>query len=174
MKNKNIYKLTQKLHIELDDILRKYKDEFSYRIACKSGCSLCCKVLRVEIFPTEASYITKYIKSNYTKKQLDILKNNLTKTINKKDAIVGCPLLIDNICSIYPVRPFVCRIFLSDNYQICELQNCKQGHNKELMHKVASSKILSIYEKNFISENIEMTPIEINKVLYSILITPQS
>ena len=69
---------------------------FQHLTPCKSGCSHCCNI-QVDVSDLE----------------MLIIKKNAKKQIKKaaKGRVIGepCPFLIDNKCSIYEFRPFVCR-----------------------------------------------------------------
>ena len=101
--------------------------------ACCKGCSTCCTqnvtitalegedILRyilakgmVDQFATallQASNISrpKYTTNDFAKACLDNRDVDPEITTNKD----SCPFLQDNICTIYPVRPFSCRLFVS-------------------------------------------------------------
>lgn len=71
-------------------------------VACKKGCSSCCK-MNVTISQIEANLI-----GEKTGKRV----NQLSKSINhNSDEFIGisCMFLKDGLCSIYDNRPFVCR-----------------------------------------------------------------
>ncbi|MDP1958995.1 YkgJ family cysteine cluster protein [Hydrogenophaga sp.] len=71
-------------------------------VACAKGCSSCCK-MNVKISQFEANLIGE--KTGLNVKQLSISKNH-----NSEEFIgIPCMFLKDNSCSIYDVRPFVCR-----------------------------------------------------------------
>jgi len=100
---------TDKPLISINDILSSYTklcnycDTFSMQVEkrfkglyrCRRGCSSCCKLQTVT--PLEAFIIYQYLQKvpglNYS--------NNIS------DAV--CPFLIENQCSMYTVRPIICR-----------------------------------------------------------------
>jgi hypothetical protein len=71
-------------------------------IACANGCSSCCK-MNVTISQVEANLIGE--KMGRKAKQLVNSKNHNTNEFIG----IPCIFLQDNSCSIYDVRPFVCR-----------------------------------------------------------------
>lgn len=75
-------------------------------IACKKGCSACCK-MNVSISSVEAEQIAKY-----TQKNIRHLKRSIAHAIGHFSGI-ACPFLIENVCSIYEVRPYMCRAHVS-------------------------------------------------------------
>jgi Fe-S-cluster containining protein len=107
--------------------------EFSSDIPteCRSGCAHCCQ-LRVVAFPHELIAIYLYVKRNLSservleiksriRKQFDVVKNFTQDehfTTN-----VQCPLLEDNKCSVYPVRPLSCAGYHSMSEAACKDSN---------------------------------------------------
>ncbi|EGQ7688514.1 TPA: YkgJ family cysteine cluster protein [Vibrio parahaemolyticus] len=87
-KLQQLFKLTEELTNKLSPVT-----------SCKAGCGNCCKI-NVSITKLEAELI-----SEYTGRAL----NNLV-AVGKPDYHgSSCTFLIDNKCSVYSVRPFVCR-----------------------------------------------------------------
>ena len=78
------------------------------RLACGKGCGSCCVHQKdLPLYPHEIVGIYWYVSKEITGPLRDILKNRLAA----RDAASGCPFLIDNACSIHPVRPVGCRQF---------------------------------------------------------------
>ncbi|MEQ1599648.1 MAG: YkgJ family cysteine cluster protein [Methylophilaceae bacterium] len=118
----------KKAHSELDALMSEVPN------VCKSGCSACCYQM-VSVHTWEEELIIDYIKSSMhvktkaqVRKQLlawwrylkSILRpstreNPITQQEQKQLALtmiqnkVMCPFLVDSKCSIYPVRPAMCR-----------------------------------------------------------------
>jgi Fe-S-cluster containining protein len=103
--------------------------------ACKKGCSTCC-TQNVNITAVEAELILDYLVENTLQSTaIRALTSTMTpsrpqQTINEfaTDCFAGkdpiqeeeggrdiCPFLKDDLCTIYPVRPFGCRCFLSQH-----------------------------------------------------------
>ena len=82
--------------------LYQFMDEIYFYVnknsPCKKGCSHCCHY-NVSISDLEAHYIQKTTKSK--------ISNQRVGEPNFHGE--SCPFLIDNSCSIYESRPFVCR-----------------------------------------------------------------
>lgn len=94
------------IDIDLKKIF-EYQKEY---IFCKEGCSLCCKQGDYPISEIEF----KYMMNGYNKLNSNIkeqIKQNI-KEVKKGDTeSYICPFLLNNKCSIYNNRPFVCRAF---------------------------------------------------------------
>jgi uncharacterized protein len=77
-------------------------------LACGKGCGTCCvDQTDLPLYPHELVGIYWYATEKITSPVRDILRNRLAV----HTAASGCPFLIDNSCSIHPVRPVGCRMF---------------------------------------------------------------
>lgn len=78
-------------------------------IECKN-CGECCGP--IEFLPIERINLNRFLKANGIKKQKLISTVKVLKMIinDSADGLV-CPYRKDGKCSIYPVRPIVCRLF---------------------------------------------------------------
>lgn len=129
--------------------------------ACKKGCSTCC-TQNVTITATEGERILNYVLQEKKEQWLiDKLSQKLAphrpkQTINQfgADCLAGkeaepeaepsystCPFLEDDICKIYPARPFSCRCFLS-------LHKCSPNRSAVVSEKyiAASTSISQLIE----------------------------
>jgi Fe-S-cluster containining protein len=78
------------------------------KLACGKGCGSCCVHQKdLPLYPHEIVGIYWYVSEKIAGPVRDILKNRLATWL----AASGCPFLIDNSCSIHPVRPVGCRQF---------------------------------------------------------------
>lgn len=108
----------------------------SYSFACRKGCSSCC-TQSVNITGLEGKTILRYLREHCEGNNFERLASKLAATsslsptcstnqfalhcIQGKEIVEAvdawsfepCIFLHENICSIYPVRPFVCRSFAS-------------------------------------------------------------
>ncbi|MDK2375054.1 YkgJ family cysteine cluster protein [Serratia fonticola] len=134
---KEVKKLTKKAQKNTADLfkLRRYlldpiEQEVinSSLIACKKGCSHCC-YLRVDAYDFEVISIYNFIQERINKEVRNIIeiavKNAyLTiKNISEHEhhiTNVKCPFLLDDSCSIYPVRPMSCAGYSSLSEEICK------------------------------------------------------
>jgi len=104
-----------------DHLMRRLEAEkpLPHPISCQAGCDFCC-FNQVQLTPPEALLIGHYIEQNFTQAEKDLLlakvARNLALTAEKSKTAVAkmrselpCPLLRDHRCSIYPVRPLMCR-----------------------------------------------------------------
>lgn len=81
--------------------------------ACQAGCAHCCH-LRVEATEPEVFHIAKHLRAQPAEALADALsalqRHVATAALNPtKPARQACSFLVDDRCSIYPVRPAACR-----------------------------------------------------------------
>ena len=133
-------------------VIRQIKsiyDDFAntLSVACENKCAACC-TRNVILTSLEGYEIIQYLESNHQYALLDKLRKDADKkrfqpevTTNglaelcmrgedppdeESDAAWGqCPLLIDDLCSIYESRPFECRSFISEN-------DCRQAGSADM------------------------------------------
>jgi Fe-S-cluster containining protein len=91
--------------------------------SCKKGCSYCC-YQAVAVSTWEVQKIAKYAKRKTTGfVGYSVEKGETIRHIQDQFAKIPCPFLIDDLCTIYPVRPFMCRTHfsISDDPTDCSL-----------------------------------------------------
>ena len=86
-----------------------HRDEKQGRtLACHKGCAACCRShTTIPVYPLELIGITWYAVEKITGPVREQLKQQLRD--HKKGE--PCPLLVDNVCSVHPLRPMACRQF---------------------------------------------------------------
>lgn len=122
-----------------DNLIAKAVDESTTKPACKAGCAFCCHY-KVEARAHEMllikSYISKTFSAETVQTVLAMAEANaaIIRTLTPEQHLttnLKCPLLVDNQCSVYPVRPFRCRNFHSTNATACE-QSFNEPGNMEI------------------------------------------
>jgi uncharacterized protein len=76
-------------------------------IECRPGCAHCCNA-RVEVSEHEAALIAAHL-GRWTDDERDPAIARLVAKAGRPDAGQPCALLQDGHCSVYPIRPAVCR-----------------------------------------------------------------
>lgn len=124
-----IMKKLYQLGDELVDITEK-KENVANKIDCNVGCSYCCYT-RVTLTPPEALLIGQYVKESYSLKQTDGLMKRISNTLRmtkgkSPEELVSfwgktpCIFLDNEKCTIYNVRPFLCRAWHSLSADQCK------------------------------------------------------
>jgi Fe-S-cluster containining protein len=79
------------------------------KVACTRGCSICCKTQRdIPVYPLELVGLSWYVTEKINGPVREIIKKQL-KEYKENDP---CPFLIEDACSIHPMRPISCRQFI--------------------------------------------------------------
>lgn len=132
LKSGNLQKINssmKQLQDESENLVNNQFEKSETKIDCKVNCTFCCHN-QVSITPIEILLIVEYIKNNFSSEETTQLKNRvneldrLTGKMNafqRKKAKKPCALLVDNKCSIYPVRPLACKGWNSLNVKDCEI-----------------------------------------------------
>lgn len=98
-------------------------------IACRAGCGWCCS-LRVAVTPPEALRIAAFLRENLSDDELADLQQRLAETEGRTRGLdwpehvalgIPYPLLVEESCSIHPVRPLSCR-----GYNSVDVGRCRQ------------------------------------------------
>lgn len=104
-------------------------DPYFSEIACGPNCPYCCS-MQIRITPPEALLLGDYVLSNYSenrKRELmqKIMHNlELTDGRTQDEKVLNwhktrCIFLESGSCSLYPVRPFICRSWHSLDAGVC-------------------------------------------------------
>jgi Fe-S-cluster containining protein len=103
-------------------------------LACRAGCSYCCRHLVVGTSAPEVFIIALYLTSPHAAVPLPVIWQRLEEHVSKTRGVVNrdrggvrmeCPFLIEHQCSIYPVRPLLCR-----GYNSYSIEECREHHDR--------------------------------------------
>ncbi len=145
----------------LKGIYKEFAQWFDEKIVCEKGCSVCC-TQNVLVTAVEGELIHRYVRERGLEKWLaarmkekgatrrvQVTTNSFAASCLKGDDIEPesygnekpCPFLKENSCTIYKVRPFSCRCFISEI-------KCKPGVFAEIgaAYLSASSAVMQIIE----------------------------
>lgn len=95
--------------------------------ACKKGCSWCCHQ-SVMVTAAEVLHAAKFLHDNLTESEVLRLRDLVAARAKQSEGLdndqrmdqrVACAFLIDDICTIYPVRPLQCRGGFSEDSEFC-------------------------------------------------------
>ncbi|MCP4118812.1 MAG: YkgJ family cysteine cluster protein [Desulfobacteraceae bacterium] len=112
------------------------------RVDCKAGCSYCC-YNQIKLTPAEALLIFSWIGNEFTDRERALLgeriQNNrlLTEGTSLENRVrikesSPCVFLQQGKCSIYPVRPLICRSWTSYSHKVCKDAFESGNHNAEI------------------------------------------
>ncbi|HZP49426.1 MAG TPA: YkgJ family cysteine cluster protein [Vicinamibacterales bacterium] len=112
-----------------DDGLAVVRDEYQPRLACREGCSYCCRKPGVLVTRPEFVRILEHVRSSFDADARAALARGARAYVERLggrhfDAAIAdsvpCPLLVDDRCSVYPIRPLVCRGYNSTDAAACQ------------------------------------------------------
>ncbi|HCW93209.1 MAG: YkgJ family cysteine cluster protein [Flexistipes sinusarabici] len=132
------------LHDAEKIILENRQEARLENIDCKKGCGYCC-ILNIPVLPPESNNIFHFIKSNFSSQELKNVKKKIDsygfqiKNLDDEERIVcrkPCIFLSDEeSCSIYPVRPILCRSVTSTSASKCKqaLESVVMGNENTVL-----------------------------------------
>lgn len=101
-------------------------------IECQDGCSYCCRKPGVLVTIPEALRIVEHVRATFESDALTGLRARAATYVQQLNGrhfnepcaeSVPCPLLVDEHCSVYPLRPLACR-----GYNSTSVDACRQAH----------------------------------------------
>jgi Fe-S-cluster containining protein len=127
-----------------DELLRQDTSRASGRHlpVCKEGCSWCCQGAKVDVLVPEALAIIEHQRARLSPEELERFRENIASAAayfremtieSRRESRYPCPLLDEasGRCTIYEVRPMLCRAYNSLDEGQCE-RACKEplyGHD---------------------------------------------
>lgn len=142
-----------------DAVVRK-----GVRFDCKKGCSWCCRSFRVDALPQEIFRIARELRRRGELAPVVAALSGYSArarqaTTFRRDS--ACPFLVDNACSIYAVRPMMCRKCNSLDVEKCKDPTATIPENSELALKAGAilHGTLRAYERTKLSSQAhELAP----------------
>lgn len=134
--------LIRTLHNQIDTQAKQAIAERGIQFDCRPGCDHCCS-LRVEVLPPEVFLIARELK----KLPKDDLASLVSKIEDQADYARGlsmgnyrrpCVMLEDGRCSIYEVRPSMCRKLYSLDVKSCNTPAMNALEDSRLFATIAS------------------------------------
>lgn len=90
---------------KVDAFAERVKGRYPGQIACRAGCSECCrKIPRLTLSPVEAYYLREGLKALPEEEQARLREAS-------KGSMPPCPILTNDACLLYRNRPMLCRTF---------------------------------------------------------------
>lgn len=117
-----LLKATQAYHAGFEHSLQSHPS--SAPVACQAGCSLCCHNW-ISVTIPEALLIAEDLRtrSDTPLPEKIALAAGAGMNLDRDQRLrhrLACPLLVDQLCSIYAVRPLACRSFFSLSLAACQ------------------------------------------------------
>lgn len=104
---------------------------------CRKGCTYCCR-LEVNAYPQESFRIARTLRE---RPNLELLIAALADHAEKNREVTdkrqrdNCPFLVDQACSIYEIRPIMCRRMHSLDVERCKQMSETVPSDPELFYK---------------------------------------
>lgn len=133
--------LIRTVHHQIDSHAAKRKKDPGVHFDCKPGCNSCCS-LRVEVLPPEAFLIAREL-SKLPEPALSELKARVASQAAYANGLTmgqfrrPCALLVDGRCSIYAVRPSMCRKLYSQDVEMCKIHGAEIPEDPSLFMQIA-------------------------------------
>jgi len=169
---------TTNFYKRLDETITGASVHVEQGVQCKKGCSYCCH-FRVDVSANEVFAISDYMKSKLSdeefERHLEKAKENKKKMamLSQTKRIVtnvACPLLVNNVCSVYEMRPAMCRKIHSTNVDACKhsYENPEDNNIENAEHPVLAAitmTMLTAARDGFISHKLDDTVYDLGEVL---------
>lgn len=159
IREKNLFKNFKKKYAPPIAKLQKlysFMDELYAFVAkftpCKLGCTACCHI-PVSISGIEIEYV----------EQASGIRRMSGLPVTLSNEATRCPFLLNNLCSVYAARPYVCRshVTFDKNSRWCQIDVC---HNVKLS-ELRFSEVERIYEEIIFESRLEKW-VDIRKVFW--------
>jgi len=154
---------------------------------CHHGCSFCC-FQRVNANAHEVFLILRFVNERFSQQERAELVSRLADysrrcsamTIDERnEQAIRCPFLVDGRCSIYSVRPLVCRAYHSNSQHLCET-HCGSISSLQDSEASISHDLFNLWEKmGFFAhrayelEGYDMTDHDLCIAFYAAISKPQ-
>lgn len=183
----DFHKFLRSFYLGCDTNTENYFQNCSTKIACQIGCSYCC-FLRVSAGAHEIFLITDFIRKHFSNTDRENLEKQLQ---SHQSSIVGlsrqehrttnlqCPLLVDNKCSVYSVRPFSCRRYHSVDASSCKysFDNPKdesECNDRDIDLEMWWQEVGAMFYQAYEAMGLDTRTYELGSALYEALKNPRS
>lgn len=120
-----------------DEAIAIVREEYRPVLQCREGCAYCCRKPGVLVTIPDLLRILSTVRARFdvsAMSALTVRAKQYTSAIEGRDfnaptdQSVPCPLLIDERCSVYDVRPLVCRGYNSTSADACRAAHHDMRH----------------------------------------------
>ena len=163
-------------------------EEKSVKLACREGCSLCCRSLRVDVFAHEVFLIADHIRSHFSGDEFAAVLARLAAHSESVCALTPfehatrntvCPLLQNDRCSVYAARPHSCRRHHSQDLAACQFTydhptdlDTPAAHDRDLFRALTEAMRQNI--EAYADAGFDHTIYELGTALHEALTDPSS
>ncbi|PLX92552.1 MAG: YkgJ family cysteine cluster protein [Desulfuromonas sp.] len=157
------YNRSGRLGVAMDQLLDRVEEDLKHcltdedhcRLACQAGCGSCCRV-NVTVLHPEAVNIAHYLRETRSSAQLQALKRQMQRFcvmiegLDDEERIAvrqNCVFLDDGgSCSIYPVRPLLCRSITSTSAADCREAMAMQvfGESRPVLMNLMQKNLMNV------------------------------
>lgn len=143
-KNKTFaIQLIRSLHEKIDALAFHVKRKPTVHFDCKAGCSHCC-TLRIEAVAPEIFLLARHLKSQPTEALSALIEklkghSESARNVRMEEFFLPCPLLVDDKCSVYDLRPTMCRKYLSMDVEECKKPSGSVPEDGEMVMKASAT-----------------------------------
>lgn len=119
-RDRNIEPPVKFLHAKVDATLQTLR---AVRVDCKKGCAHCCRVWVSATIP-EVLFVANSLRrrNDVARRESVAAAHRITGAhdfVSRQRLHRQCPLLVDDLCSVYETRPVSCRFWASTNVAAC-------------------------------------------------------
>jgi Fe-S-cluster containining protein len=109
------------------------REEYRPSLDCREGCSYCCRKPGVLVTVPELLRVLERVRGTFDEETIAALRGRARAYVEQlagrsfndpTDESMPCPLLIDERCSVYEVRPLTCR-----GYNSTSVDACRRAHD---------------------------------------------
>jgi len=109
---------------------------------CRPGCAWCCHLYVVMTTIPELLVIAEHLRSTLAEAELADVRQRTSTTLERRRSkhkfqpavpFIPCPLLVDDRCSVYEVRPLVCQAWYSADIRLCQQSEGGLTANQDIM-----------------------------------------
>jgi len=127
------------LHEQIDVLTEKIIKKPGLHFDCKAGCSYCCS-LRVAAVPAEVFLIARHLNQLSTGAQITLMDKlkihaEAARGVGMEEHFLPCPMLADGRCTVYAIRPAMCRKYLSLDVEECKKPDACASEDREMVVK---------------------------------------
>ncbi|MGE5155230.1 MAG: YkgJ family cysteine cluster protein [Bdellovibrio bacteriovorus] len=100
------------------------------RLACARGCAACCRShTDIPLYPLELMGLYWYCIEELRGE----LRGRLRQQLAESRRIASCPFLVDDVCSVHPLRPMACRQFNVFDRPCAEGEDAYHSRRQDVM-----------------------------------------